>query len=477
MEILIALLLIFFAFSAGLLWTVLYIRSAVRRRRFPEREAPPPMDKRIFLAAAVPGALLGFVVLPVELLVMQSVFDVELTDGAGVFLILFLISFLTAVHAYAWGVVNVRRTPRSLHPWRKMGIISVLVLGAPLLVNMLLVFLAQFVHASIHLVWIVAFVLLPGFLLLTAKGRSMGFPDPASHSKLRAFFLPFLLGAYAGFVCGFLEVAILLAASGTGGVETGAAAALLYTIVIIASAVGIINGIWWGRLNLRRATQADLQWRVFARSLILTLLLPAGIAVIGIAVAIFAFSIMHLWVLWLVAFGFAALMGIAYWLLKASKGPVGEKPAEPRLLQASQRVEKPHGGPVKVPSTPDSADEGRIFAKTLVSVAILVIVVSAAFGFGARLAIQHWAQNPGGGGWIDLGGMMEVMVLWGMQIAATVLCFLGGFTIAGVLSTSGGVRITYSLPYGAVLGLIAVVANFIIDAIAVMALMMAHGLP
>jgi hypothetical protein len=39
------------------------------------------------------------------------------------------------------------------------------------------------------------------------------------------------------------------------------------------------------------------------------------------------------------------------------------------------------------------------------------------------------------------------------------------------------VRIGYSLPYGAVLGLIAVGANFVIDAVAVMALMMAHGLP
>jgi hypothetical protein len=70
------------------------------------------------LAAAVPGALLGFVVLPVELLVMQDVFDIELTDGPSVFLILFLISFLTAVHAYAWGVLNARGYPPAPVPGR-----------------------------------------------------------------------------------------------------------------------------------------------------------------------------------------------------------------------------------------------------------------------------------------------------------------------------------------------------------------------
>jgi hypothetical protein len=358
-----------------------------------------------------------------------------------------------------------------------MGIISVLILGAPLLLNMILVFLVHFIRASVHLVWIAIFVLLPGVLLLTPRGRTFAFPDPGSHSKLRAFFLPFLLGGYLGFVCGFLELILLLAASGTGGMETGAAVALLYTIVGIASAVGIINGIWWGRLNLRRTSEADIQWKAFSRSLVLSLLVPAGIAIIGIAVAIFAFSIMHLWVLWLVALGFAALMGIAYWLLKASKAPVREKAAEPQLLRASQKVEKPGAAPARVPPTPEPPGEGEVFAKTLAFVAILVIVVSAAFAFGARLAIQHWAANPGGGGWINLSGMMEVMILWGMQIAASVLCFFGGFIIAGSLSTAGGVRIGYSLPYGAVLGLIAVVANFVIDAIAVMAFMMAHGLP
>lgn len=477
MEILIALLLIFFALSVGLLRIGLHVWSAIQLRRFPERKPPAPMKKSTFLAAAVPGALLGFVVLLVELFVMQSVFDVELTDGSGVFLILFLVSFLTAVHAYGWGVLHARRRHRSASLWKKMVIISTVVLGAPLLLNMLLVFLARLVRASTYLVWIGVFILLPGFLLVTARGRSMGFPDPASHTKPRAFFFPFLLGAYVGFVCGFLEVILLLAASGTGGMETGAAVTLLYIIVGIASAVGILNGTWWGRLNLRRTSHPHLQWTAFARSLVCTLLLPAGIAVIGIAVAIFAFSIVHLWVLWLVALGFAALMGIAYWLLKASKAPVGESAAEPILLRASQRVERPRAAPAKVPSTPKPPSEGRIFAKTLASVAILVIVVSAAFAFGARFPIQHWAAHPGGGGWINLSGMMEVMILWGMQIVATVVCFLGGFTIAGVLSTSGGVRVGYSLPYGAVLGLIAVVANFVIDAIAVMALMMAHGLP
>jgi hypothetical protein len=186
---------------------------------------------------------------------------------------------------------------------------------------------------------------------------------------------------------------------------------------------------------------------------------------------------MHLWVLWIVALGFAALMGIAYWLLKASKAPVREKAAEPRQLHPSQKVEKPSAAPAKAPSTPVPTGEREVFAKTLAFVAILVIVVSAAFAFGARLAIQHWAENPGGGGWINLSGMMEVIILWGMQIVASVLSFFGGFIIAGSLSTSGGVRIGYSLPYGAVLGLIAVVANFVIDAVAVMALMMAHGLP
>jgi hypothetical protein len=68
------------------------------------------------------------------------------------------------------------------------------------------------------------------------------------------------------------------------------------------------------------------------------------------------------------------------------------------------------------------------------------------------------------------------MILWGMQIVASVLCFFGGFTVAGILSASGGVRIGYSLPYGAVLGLIAVGGNFVIDAIAVMAFMVSYGL-
>jgi hypothetical protein len=125
---------------------------------------------------------------------MQSVFDVELTDGSDVFLVLFLVSFVTAVHAYAWGVQKARRKPASPCPWKKMGLISAIVLGAPLLLNMLLVFLVNFVRASVHLVRIAVFVLLPGFLLLTASGRSIGFPDPASHSKLQAFFFPFLLG-------------------------------------------------------------------------------------------------------------------------------------------------------------------------------------------------------------------------------------------------------------------------------------------
>ena len=55
-----------------------------------------------------------------------------------------------------------------------------------------------------------------------------------------------------------------------------------------------------------------------------------------------------------------------------------------------------------------------------VFVALLVLVVSTGFSFGARMAILHWAENPGGGGWINFSGMVEVMILWGLQILARV---------------------------------------------------------
>jgi dienelactone hydrolase len=163
-------------------------------------------------------------------------------------------------------------------------------------------------------------------------------------------------------------------------------------------------------------------------------------------------------------------------LLKASQASEGKEVAEPPPPSPTKRDELQRI-PAKVPSVQKSTDEKQVFRKTFACVGILVLFVSIGFSFGARMAIQHWAENPGGGGWIDFSGMIEVMILWGLQMLASVLCFYGGFSVASSLSMTAGVKMRYGLPYGAVLGLIAVGANFFVDAITVMGLMITHGLP
>jgi hypothetical protein len=164
----------------------------------------------------------------------------------------------------------------------------------------------------------------------------------------------------------------------------------------------------------------------------------------------------------------------AYALFKRSRPRPDEEDTGP---QPAEIAERPDREPLTAAPAEPSSTQDRAFLKTLLQITVVVLIVSAAFGIGAWLAIRHWADHPGGGGWINFSGLLESLVLWSLQILASVICFFSGSAVAARLSRSTEMKLRFSLPLGLTLGLIAAGSNFVIDAVLVMILMASYVLP
>jgi hypothetical protein len=80
----------------------LAVWDGLRRRQYADRKRPP-VNRPAFMTGFVWGAILGLIFLPVEMFCLFGASGIDFKDGPAVFSLLFLASFLAAVHAFGWG--------------------------------------------------------------------------------------------------------------------------------------------------------------------------------------------------------------------------------------------------------------------------------------------------------------------------------------------------------------------------------------
>jgi hypothetical protein len=231
-----------------------------------------------------------------------------------------------------------------------------------------------------------------------------------------------------------------------------------------------VNAFMWGRFQARRAPGTPIPWKPMLTVLLIIVAIPFLLFIITLIVVAFlqtAPIIKQNWRIFLsLGIAIAITGGMVFTAYKLSRRRVPSPPVPTDVEPSERREDVDEAAPRESVVFGEESDP---FARGLVIMMSTASAATIAFCILAYFIFRHWAGADYGGGFISMGGIMEVMMLIGVQIVATIVSF--GLTIiltarASSRHMSAAGRVANPL----IFGLLAAVFNFAADAVATAAI-------
>jgi hypothetical protein len=200
---------------------------------------------------------------------------------------------------------------------------------------------------------------------------------------------------------------------------------LVPIILFVLFGLPLINGGIWGLLVYGKERLWPPPWPGMLISLAAVLVLPWAVFIVAGLFFLFlqAGSALKGWWRLLLVAALAAvpvvLIVVALRLSRRRGRAATGAPSEP---PAEAGIPRPPPGSLQP------------FARGVIVMAATAVAVCLPFGLFAGYIVENWGRATSGGGWIDLSGLGEMLLLGILQLGATLFCFLGCLILVAALA-------------------------------------------